>query len=215
MTIPSADGKRGSNNPVDVDGDVSTVPPSQKQFVDVEFRAKELIIALRKEGFSGFQIQMIGVLIMNAGQIMAFDAARLGTMVPPLPPTPQHGTVTETSAGTIIRTGPGVDQKQPAPEPAKPSVAPPEVRPPAAAPAAPAPASPPAPEPAKETPPQCGEGDPCSCQICFGVVDENAKKASKLFFNKTLCPACCDKERAKAVKKQQADQAAKSKGAGK
>jgi len=204
----SADGKQGLKTLVD--GDVSTVPPSQKQFVDVEFRAKELIIALRKEGFSGFQIQMIGVLIMNAGQIMAFDAARLGTMVPPLPPTPQHGTVTETSAGTIIRTGPGVEQKQPAPEPAKPPVAPPEVKPPAAAPAAPAPAKPPAtPELVKEPPPQSGEGDPVPCQECFGVVDENAKKASMLFFNKTLCPACCDKRRAKAVKEQQA----KSKGA--
>ena len=179
-----------------INGDVSTVPPPQKQFADVEFQAKDLIITLRKEGYSGFQIQIIGVLIMNAGQIMAFDAVKLG-MVPPLPDVP--------------KVVPPAEQKKPAPVPIKP----PEEKP-AAAPAAPAPAGVCASEsaPTKETKPQSGEGGLYTCQECFGVVDENAKKASMLFFNKILCASCCDKKRVKTLKEQQAA-AAKSKGAGK
>ena len=179
------------NNPVN--GDVSTMPPPQKQFADVEFRAKDLIITLRKEGYSGFQIQIIGILIMNAGQIMAFDAARLGT-VPPLPNVP--------------KVVPPAEQKKPAPDPVP--IKPLEEKP-AAAPAASTPTSYFTPKPAKEIKPQSGEGGLYSCQECFGVVDENAKKASMLFFSKILCASCCDKKRVKTLREQQA---AKSKGGG-
>lgn len=174
-----------------------------KQFADVEFRAKDLIIQLKNEGFSGFQIQIIGTQLWDAGAIMAFDAARLGTgSVPPLPKTPQHGTVTETSAGTIVRVGPDPDQKTPPP----PAVQPNSQKKGDAAAAIGAGA--PAPAELGRSPPQGAEqgpteGDLYICQKCFGVVSANDKKLSMLFFNKTLCRTCNDKERIKTLKERE------------
>lgn len=155
-----------------------------KQFADVEFRAKDLIIQLKNEGYTGFQIQIIGTQLWDTGAIMAFDAARFGT-VPPLPVSPPPCT-------PVIRMPPppAVQVKEPA-QPAAAS---------AGAIKAPLPA-PVIPSPAPATPATLNPDEEVyTCQICYGVVDAKAKKASQFFFSKTLCPNCNDKERIKAVK---------------
>ncbi|MBU0847627.1 hypothetical protein KKH23_10615, partial [Patescibacteria group bacterium] len=155
---------------------------------------------LKKEGFSGFQIQIIGTQLWDAGAIMAFDAARLGSVVPPLPrpPAATQGVRVETADGTIIRTGPGADSSPPI-QPVVPEKPAEEIS---------TPAGPVTPTPAT---PKTGE-EIYSCTKCFGTVSEKEKSASNLFFNKTLCRNCFEKERITLTKERDAQAQEKNKG---
>lgn len=171
-----------------------------KQFADVEFRAKDLIIQLKNEGYTGFQIQIIGTQLWDTGAIMAFDAARFGT-IPPLPRSPGYTPpctpVTQPQPTTAVRSQ----------EPIQPAAAPAgEIKAPPTAPVIPASA------PAPVTPTTSNPDETVfTCQKCYGTVTVNDKKMSMLLFNKTLCRTCNDKERIKITK----DREAQVKGVGK